>query len=162
MRQLATWRLLLGAFAFSLAMPAAFAQQHVIETLAEAKWGPAPPMLPSGAQIEVLGGNPMGDSLFTVRLKFPARYRIPAHSHPKDEHVTVLSGTLFLGMGDKLDTAAGKALGVGSFGLMPANANHFAYTKQATTILLHGQGPVEFKYVNPADDPRNQKKPGAP
>ncbi|MEX0878722.1 MAG: cupin domain-containing protein [Thermoanaerobaculia bacterium] len=162
MRRLGTWDLWLGVLAFSLATPAAFAQQHVIETLAEAKWGPAPPFLPPGAQMEVLGGNPMGDSLFSLRLKFPAGYRIPAHSHPKDEHVTVLSGTLFMGMGDKLDTAAGKALGVGDFGLMPANANHFAYTKQETMILLHGQGPVEFRYVNPADDPRNQKKPGAP
>jgi hypothetical protein len=26
-----------------------------------------------------------------------------------------------------------------------------------TTIVLDGQGPVEFKYVNPADDPRNAK-----
>ena len=38
--------------------------------------------------------------------------------------------------------------------------NHFAYTTAAeTTIVLYGQGPVELKYVNPADDPRNQKKP---
>jgi hypothetical protein len=40
---------------------------------------------------------------------------------------------------------------------MPAGANHFAYTKQATTILLYGTGPVDFKYVNPSDDPRNKK-----
>jgi hypothetical protein len=39
---------------------------------------------------------------------------------------------------------------------MPANANHFAYTKSETTILLYGQGPVEFTYVNPADDPRTK------
>ena len=130
---------------------------HVMSTLKEAKWGPAPPMLPPGAQMEVLGGNPMGDSLFTLRLKFPANYSIPAHSHPKDEHVTVLSGDLYMGMGDKLDKKAGKGLGVGGFGLMPAEQNHFAYTKAETVILLHGIGPVEFKYVNPADDPRNAK-----
>jgi quercetin dioxygenase-like cupin family protein len=161
MRRLGILRFLLGALTFSLSIAAGHAQQHVIEPLAAAKWGPAPPMVPAGAQIEVLAGNPMGDSLYTVRLRFPTGYKIPAHSHPTDEHVTVLSGTLFMGMGDKLDTAAGTALEVGGFALMPANANHFAYTKQETTILLHGQGPVEFKYVNPADDPRNQKKPGA-
>ncbi|HXH28973.1 MAG TPA: cupin domain-containing protein [Candidatus Polarisedimenticolia bacterium] len=148
---------MLGAVVFGLALAAEGAHPHVIENLAEASWGPAPNMLPPGAQIEVLGGNPMGDSLFTVRLKFPAGYRIPAHSHPRDEHVTVLSGKLHIGMGDKLDPAGGKALGVGGFGLMPANANHFAYCNEATTILLHGWGPIEFKYVNPADDPRNQK-----
>jgi hypothetical protein len=48
---------------------------------------------------------------------------------------------------------------VGGFALMPAQMNHFAYTTgQETTIVLYGQGPVEFKYVNPADDPRYGKK----
>ena len=37
---------------------------------------------------------------------------------------------------------------------MPANINHFAYTKGETTIVLFGQGPVEITYVNRADDPR--------
>jgi hypothetical protein len=41
---------------------------------------------------------------------------------------------------------------------MPAGQNHFAFTKTPTVVLLHGIGPVEFKYVNPADDPRNAKK----
>ncbi len=41
---------------------------------------------------------------------------------------------------------------------MPANMNHFAYTtKQETSIVRYGQGPLEFKYVNPADDPRTAK-----
>jgi len=71
----------------------------------------------------------------------------------------IVSGALTFGMGDKLaKTAADKTLGVGGFALMPAKMNHFAYTTAAeTTIVLYGQGPVEFKYVNPADDPRNAK-----
>ena len=60
-------------------------------------------------------------------------------------------------LGD-LSKTAGTSLGVGGFALMPAGANHFAYTKQETTTLLYGNGPVDFKYVNPADDPRNSKK----
>jgi len=136
-------------------------KEHVIAALNEAKWGPAPLLLPPGAQIAVLAGNPMGDGLYTVRLKFPAHYAIPAHSHPTDEHVVVITGALSFGMGDKLDRAASgnKTLPVGGFALMPANMNHYAYTgSQETTIILYGQGPVEFKYVNPADDPRNAKK----
>ena len=57
-------------------------------------------------------------------------------------------------MGDKLTkgAAANKTLAAGGFALMPANMNHFAYAAaQETTIVLYGQGPVEFKYVNPAD-----------
>jgi quercetin dioxygenase-like cupin family protein len=133
---------------------------HVIQTPAEVKWGPAPPMLPAGAQIAVLAGDPGKSAPYTIRLKFPANYAIPAHSHPNDEHVVVVAGALSIGMGDKLSkTAEGhKTLGVGGFALMPANMNHFAYTTNAvTTIMLYGQGPVEFKYVNPADDPRNAK-----
>jgi quercetin dioxygenase-like cupin family protein len=136
----------------------ALAQGHVMQTLGEAKWGPAPPMVPPGAQIAVLAGNPTTAGAYTVRLKFPANYAIPAHSHPTDENVAVVSGALYMGMGDKLDKKAGHALGAGGYALMPANANHFAYTKRPTTIVLYGQGPVEFKYVNPADDPRNAKK----
>ena len=135
--------------------------EHVIAALNEAKWGPAPPLIPPGAQIAVLAGNPMGSGPYTVRFKFPAHYAIPAHSHPTDEHVVVISGTLSFGMGDKLDRAASgnKTLSAGGFALMPAGMNHFAYTgSQETTIILYGQGPVEFKYVNPADDPRNAKK----
>lgn len=134
------------------------AQDHVMQAPGEATWGPAPPMLPPGAQIAVLAGDPGKPAPYTVRLKFPANYAIPAHSHPTDENVAVVSGTLFMAMGMKLDKSAGKPLGVGGFALMPAGANHYAYTTQETTILLYGQGPVEFKYVNPSDDPRNTKK----
>jgi len=130
---------------------------HVIQTPADAAWGPAPPILPAGAQIAVLSGDRTKSVPYAARLKFPANYAIPAHSHPTDETVVVTSGTITFGMGDKLNrTAAGnKTLGVGGYALMPANMNHFAYTATETTIVLYGQGPVEFKYVNPADDPRN-------
>jgi quercetin dioxygenase-like cupin family protein len=116
-------------------------------------------MLPSGAQIAVLAGDPSKAAAYTIRLKFPANYAIPAHSHPTDEHVVVVSGALTFGMADKLaqNAAANKTHGVGGFALMPANMNHFAYTTQPTTIVLYGQGPVEFKYVNASDDPRNQR-----
>ncbi|HYL05813.1 MAG TPA: cupin domain-containing protein [Thermoanaerobaculia bacterium] len=137
--------------------------QHVIATPAEAQWGPAPPLVPPGAQIAVLAGDPTKPAAYTVRLKFPPNYAIPAHSHPADEHVVLVSGALTLGMGDKLDKKApgNKTLTAGSFALMPAGMNHFAYTgKHGASILLYGQGPIDFKYVNPADDPRNAPKAG--
>ncbi len=134
----------------------ALAQTHVMAALTAAMWGPAPPMLPPGAQIAVLTGDPTKSVPYTIRLKFPANYAIPAHSHPMDENVTVVSGELFMGMGTKLDKTSAQGLGVGGYALVPANANHFAFTTaRETTIVLYGQGPVDFKYVNPKDDPRN-------
>jgi hypothetical protein len=134
------------------------AQGHgAMQNMAEAKWGPAPDMLPPGAEIAVLSGDPTKSAPYAVRLRFPANYDIPAHSHPTDENVVVTSGSLFLGMGDTLDRTKGTPFAVGGFAVAPAGMNHYAYTKARTTIVLYGQGPVEIKYVNPADDPRNRK-----
>jgi quercetin dioxygenase-like cupin family protein len=135
-------------------------QKHVLDSPEMVNWGPAPPFIPAGAQIAVLAGNPMAPGAYSMRVKFPANYAIPAHSHPTDENVVVVSGALTFGMGDKLakDRAENKTLPIGGYALMPAGMNHYAFTTaQETTIILYGQGPVEFKYVNPADDPRNAK-----
>ena len=98
--------LLLAAFVI-VRLAIAQTPAHVMENLGAAKWGPAPPMLPPGAQIAVLAGDPTKPVPYTVRLKFPANYDIPAHSHPTDENVAVVSGELFMGMGTKLDKKAG-------------------------------------------------------
>jgi len=105
----------------------------------------------------VLSGDPMKAVPYTVRFKFPANYVIPAHSHPADENVAITSGEFFMGMGDKVDKTHATSLPVGGYALMPAGMNHFAFTKGEVTLLLYGTGPVDFKYVNPADDPRNHK-----
>ena len=151
--------LIVGAiFCGASSLACAQTNSHVIVSVNDAQWGPAPPILPAGAQIAVLAGNPMQAVPYTIRLKFPANYAIPAHSHPTDENVVVVSGALTFGMGDKLVRGAGqnKTLTEGGFALMPAGMNHYAFaTTEETTIVLYGQGPVEFKYVNPADDPRN-------
>lgn len=131
-----------------------------IGTVAEAKFGPAPPMLPPGAQLAVLSGNPMGPGAYAVRVRFPANYAIPAHSHPTDENVVISSGSVTFGMGDVLSKSAkeNKTLNVGGYALMPAGMNHYAFAgSKGADIVLFGQGPVEFKYVNPQDDPRNAK-----
>ncbi len=144
-----------GAFATVQAQ----SHNHVLQTPKEAQWGPAPPMLPPGAELAVLSGDPTKPVAYSVRIKVPANYAIPAHSHPNDENVVIVSGAMTFGMGDALKkgAASNKTLAAGGYALMPAGMNHFAYTAQETTIVLYGQGPVDFKYVNPADDPRTKK-----
>ncbi len=144
----------------ALAVVRAEGPGHVIQELGEARWGPAPPFIPAGAQLAVLAGDPTKSGPYSVRLKFPANYAIPAHSHPTDENVVVVTGALTFGMGDKLSkSAAGnKTLPPGGFNQLTAGMNHFAFTTQETTIVLFGLGPVDFKYVNPSDDPRSGKK----
>jgi hypothetical protein len=116
-------------------------------------WGPVPPVLPKGAQIAVLSGDPFKDGLYVLRLKMPANYKIPAQNHPTSEFVTVISGKFNIGMGDKLDGTKGIELRAGGFGEAPAHMNHYAWTTEDTVVQVHGQGPFAITYVNPADDP---------
>ncbi len=133
-------------------------EQHVIVTPADLKWMDAPPGLPPGAKMAVLSGDPGKKGLFTVRLQAPAGYKVPPHMHPTAEHITVISGALHVGAGDKFDEAAGHKLVVGSYVVMPAQMNHYAWMPGETIIQVHGMGPFQIKYANPADDPRNAKK----
>ena len=128
---------------------------HVIVAPSDLKWA-AVPSLPPGVKISVIEG-PMNEAKpFTMRLKFPASYQLPAHSHTAIEHVTVISGTFNLGMGDKLDTKATRTLGPGSVAIMQAGTRHFAWTNEETVVQVHGVGPWTITYVNPADDPRKK------
>ncbi len=126
---------------------------HIALTADEVKWGPAPPSLTKGAQFAVISGNPAAAGPFVIRLKFPAGYKIAPHWHPTDEHVTVISGTIAFGMGDKFDKAGMKELLAGAYAMMPAEMRHFALAKTAATVQVHGTGPFVLNYVNPADDP---------
>jgi quercetin dioxygenase-like cupin family protein len=132
--------------------------EHVMFAAADLKWGDAPPALPAGAKIAVLTGDPGKAAPFTVRLKFPAGYKVPPHTHPTVENLTVISGTVGLGHGPKFDEAAGHEMSVGGFAVMPAGMEHFAWCKSECVVQIHSMGPFEVKYVNPADDPRQAKK----
>ena len=158
-RQLSTLRACraITALTLVLAAPLAGAQgaHHLMLEPDKLTWANVP-SLPPGAQIAVIEG-PMSEAVpFTIRLKLPANYRIPAHWHPGVERVTVLSGTFYLGHGDSLDPAKAQALPAGSIAIMPAQKRHYAWTTGETVLQLHGTGPSTITYVNPADDPRKK------
>ena len=125
-------------------------------TPAELTWTAGPPMLPPGARMAVIEGAFSKPGPFTVRLKFPANYRIPPHWHPVKVTVTVISGTFNMGFGDDLDTGNGKMLPAGSIFEMPAMIHHFGWTSEETIIQEHGIGPLSVNYLNPAHDARHQ------
>ncbi len=132
--------------------------QHVVVAVPDSiTWNAAPPVLPAGAKIAVLEGDPAKPGPFTMRLSFPDGYTIPPHFHPGPEHVTVIHGTLQVGMGAQLDPTKFNDLPEGTFGLIPARMRHFARAKGDVIIQLHGTGPWKLIYVNAADDPRGKK-----
>jgi len=154
-------RLTLVAVMSMCIVGAAFAQltktAHVLVTPGELKWGDPPPVLEKGATFAVVSGDPGKTGHFVVRLQMPAGYRIAPHWHPTDEHVTVISGTFALGMGDKMDKATMKSLPAGGYALLPAESHHYAMATAATIVQIEGPGPFVLNYVNPADDPSKRK-----
>jgi hypothetical protein len=129
---------------------------HEVVTPDQIKWLDGPASLPPGAKMTLLEGDPSKDGPFVLRVKMPDGFRIMPHTHPKDERVTVLAGTLYLGMGEKFDEKAAKMMPAGSYGRTGAGMKHFGYVKGETVLQLHGQGPWAIDYVNPADDPRKK------
>lgn len=137
---------------------AATAENHVTLNQPEMQWGDAPPSLPAGAKVAVLQGDPGKKGVYTLRLMVPDGYRIAPHTHPTTENVTVISGAMNFGMGGTFDESAGKKIEAGGFASMPAKMKHFAWATGETIVQVHGMGPFQINYVNPADDPRNAKK----
>jgi len=118
------------------------------------QWMDGPPSLPKGAKIAVLEGDPAKEGPFVFRVKVPDGYRIPPHTHPKTERVTVISGTFHIGMGNTFDANAARAMPAGTYGHWAPGMKHFVWVKGETIIQFHGDGPWTINYVNPADDPR--------
>ena len=146
----------LGLALCAFAVGAAAEGAHIMVTPNDLKWSSEVPSLPKGAQVAVIQGPLNVPGPFTIRLKFPAGYELPAHWHPAVEHVTVLSGTFHMGLGDKLETSKTHALHAGSMMIMQPETRHFAWTQAETLIQVHGVGPWAINYVNPADDPRKK------
>ncbi|MGI8601758.1 MAG: cupin domain-containing protein [Verrucomicrobiales bacterium] len=131
--------------------------EQAIHTPDKIKWQAGPPSLPAGAKMAVLEGDPAKEGFFTMRIQMPDGYKIAPHTHPKVEHITVLSGTFNFGMGEKFDQSATQPMPAGTFGFWPAGMKHFVWAKGETVVQLHGIGPWKIEYVNPADDPRKAR-----
>ena len=117
-------------------------------------YGPPPPFVAPGAQLAVLEGDPTASSGdFTIRLKMPDGYKIAPHWHPKRENVTVISGSFKVGMGDKFDEAKMMTFPAGSFAYLDPDMHHYAMASGEVVVQVHGMSPLQFNYVNPADDP---------
>jgi hypothetical protein len=137
--------------------PMAAKMEHKVTMPADIQWGDPPPVFPAGARMAVLAGDPGKAGPYTIRIKAPDGFKVPAHWHPADENLTIISGEFHLGVGDKMDEGQAKAMTAGSFGVMPARMHHYAWTKGETEVQVHGTGPFKLIYVNPSDDPTKKK-----
>jgi hypothetical protein len=142
------------AAAFAFAPSLAVADGAVFVNSGDVKWGPVPPVLPKGAKIAVLYGDPGKAGPIVVRLSAPAGYKVPPHWHTQAENLTIISGTLYLGEGDMMDMKHAHALKAGGYHYLPGKEHHYAFTHTPTVIQIHGEGPFDINYINEKDDPQ--------
>jgi quercetin dioxygenase-like cupin family protein len=136
--------------------PAYTMEAHTIVPPQEIKWGPAPTVLPPGAEAAVLFGDPSEEGLFVLRLKLPAGYSVAPHTHPVDEVITVISGRFRLGMGETADQRKAQRLPAGSFFALPPGMAHYVFIDEETVVQISTVGPWGLTYINPKDDPRQK------
>jgi pimeloyl-ACP methyl ester carboxylesterase len=109
----------------------------------------------AGIRTVVLKGDPNRAGLYTIMLRVPAHTQIAAHDHQDDRVATVVSGTWYIGYGDRFNSADLKALSPGSFYTESSNRTHFAETRDEPVVVqITGVGPSSTSYVDPASDPR--------
>jgi quercetin dioxygenase-like cupin family protein len=149
--------LLLGSITVAHADTTQTQSAYSISYPSKITWVEGPNALPAKARVAVLAGDPKSSGPFTIRLKLPAHYQIPAHSHPSLEQVTVISGDFHIGSGDTF-TTKGDTLHAGGFVVVQPNQHHFAWTNSGAVIQLNGVGPWDIHYVDSKNDPRNAKQ----
>lgn len=105
------------------------------------------PIRQMSQDVEILYGDPekVGEP-FVMRIRELPGGVIPPHKHPVDEHITVVQGTLYFGVGDKFDRAALKELKAGSYAFIPKGSTMFGYTPEAAIVQVHGVGPFHIHW----------------
>jgi hypothetical protein len=56
-------------------------------------------------------------------------------------------------MGDTVDAPA-HDLAEGAYHFLPGKMHHAAEAKDETVVQIHGMGPFDIHYLNPADNPK--------
>lgn len=135
---------------------------HKVFLPQDMQWETGPASLPAGAQMAVLYGDPQKPGAFVLRMKLPKGYRIAPHMHKQPEFLTVISGSVGLGLGPATDKASVELLPAGSFSSMPHGVVHYVLVNEDTIVQINANGPWGIDYVNPKDDPRLNGAPDPP
>jgi hypothetical protein len=120
--------------------------QHVVHA-EDMPWQPCPPNLPGGCEMAILEGSPKSNDLFTIRFKINGAFIMPAHTHPKDERVTVLQGKAYVAFGKGATKEDATVFVPGDYYVNAKNEIHTVWADENTIIQITGIGPWEAHFV---------------
>jgi quercetin dioxygenase-like cupin family protein len=124
----------LGAGALAMTWASQNKKEIVGITAEQIRWF-TPPYYKDGRLRAQLFGDSSQGGAWVDRVKIPAAMRVPAHTHPQDELVTVIEGTWYVGEGERFDPAKLKGYPAGSFIVIPAGTPHFVATKDGPVVI---------------------------
>jgi hypothetical protein len=108
------------------------------------QWQPSK-SIPGGFRRDLVGdtGQP---GPFKYQLKIPAGTRVAAHKHSKEVQVKVLSGAMFIIIGEPLEPSRARRFAAGTVFVVPAHAWHEEWWDEETVLEAEGVGAMETVY----------------
>jgi quercetin dioxygenase-like cupin family protein len=92
----------------------------------------------------MLVGNRDKAGIYLARVKLLPGSKLQPHYHPDSRVTTVLSGSLYLNVGDNMDPDKAQRFPAGSFYYIPAKTPHSVWTKEEeATYEETGFGPTD-------------------
>ena len=123
-------------------------------------WKPFPAFPPS-ARLAIMVGQPTEPGPYVIRVKVPAGVKLMPHRHPEDRVYTVISGVFYIGVGERFDGEKLEAYPPGAVIVLPGGTPHFHWARSGEYVTqVTAIGPLGLQYLNPDDDPRNQRPGG--
>lgn len=115
------------------------------------------PLRPMSGDVEILYGDPeKAGEPFVMRIRELPGSLIPLHSHPVDEHITVVQGTWYFAVGERWDSTALRELTPGTYAFAPAGSTMFGTSPEGAVVQVHGVGPFHIHWkdgLTTLDDP---------
>jgi len=103
------------------------------------------PLSPMTGDVELLYGNPeTPGEPFVMRIRELPGAMVPPHTHPVDEHITVVQGTWYFAIGSEYRPEQLKELKTGSYAFAPAGASMFGFSPNGAIVQVHGVGPFRI------------------
>ena len=110
------------------------------------------PIRPMTEDVEVLYGDPEAEGQpFVMRIRELPGTLIPPHKHPVDEHITVVQGTIYFAVGERLDRASMTEIKAGGYAFIPAGSTMSGYIPDGAIVQVHGTGPFHIYWRTGSD-----------
>jgi quercetin dioxygenase-like cupin family protein len=115
------------------------------------------PLKPMAGDVELLYGDPeIAGQPFVMRIRELPGAKVPPHSHPVDEHITVVQGTWYFAIGAEFRHDSLQELKAGSYAFAPKGSTMFGYSPDGAVVQVHGIGPFQIHWrggLHTLDDP---------